>query len=53
MVATWEGVPLTELSREELIEAVLVLMEERAYWIGQTMDSHQQRINRLLQGGKR
>ncbi len=52
-VAMWEGVPLTELSRETLIEAVVILMEDREYWVGEVMDSHRQRINRLLQGGKR
>lgn len=55
-VILWEGVPIEELPREKLLEAVRHLYNEQRYWMEQVIppvpSSHQQRINRLFGGGK-
>jgi len=32
-IVTWMGVPITELSREELYEVIRHLMSEQKYWV--------------------
>ncbi len=37
-VIMWEGVPIKNLSREELYEVILHLMIEQKYWVYHTLN---------------
>ncbi len=36
-IILWEGVPITDLSREKLYEVIRHLMTEQQHWVDQTM----------------